>query len=164
MAVFNESNLYGLIYNMCKNMSENATIKLTEKRPKMVYLKYMYDCLNMSYLTVSMANTLKINNPGKEEMIDAAKTRAQAMLIQTFLDTDAATKKMGEYDDGATYDFEGKSAKDSPYLDRFDNEVLAEVIVFKGEYEEQEIVEGAGEVLRELAAEIDEAIAGIVIE
>ena len=29
MAIFNENNLYGLIYNMCKNMSENATIKLT---------------------------------------------------------------------------------------------------------------------------------------
>lgn len=164
MAVFNENNLYGLIYNMCKNMSENATIKLVEKRPKMVYFKYMYDCLNMGYLSVSMANTLKINNPGREAVIDDAAEKARELLIQVFMDIEAATKKMGEYAESAAYDFDGKSAKDSPYLDRFDNEVLAEVICFKGEYEEQEIVDATGEVLRELAAEIDEAISGIVIE
>ena len=164
MAKFNQNNLYGLIYNMSKNMSENATLKLTEKKPKMVYYKYMYDCLNMGYLSVSMANTLKLANPGKEALIDEAKAKAQELLVQVFLDTDAAGKKMAEYDDGAQYDFEGKSAKDSPYLDRFDNEVLAEVIVLSGEYTEQEIVDATGEVLRELAAEIDEAIAGIEIE
>ena len=164
MATFNENNLFGLIYNMCKNMSENATIKLTEKKPNMVYFKYMYDCINMGYLSVSMANTLKINNPGKEEIVNKAKTKAQAMLIQIFMDMDAATKKMGEYDESATYDFDGKSAKDSKYLDKFDNEILAEVICFPGEYTEPEIVEACGQVLRELAAEIDDAIADVNIE
>ena len=164
MAIFNENNLYGLIYNMCKNMSENATIKLTEKKPEMVYFKYMYDCLNMGYLTVSMANTLMINNPGKEDIIRDAKTRAQAMRIRVFLDDEAATRKMGEYDDSATYDLDGKSAKDAPYLDKYDNEVIAEVICFNGEYTEEEIVAAMGEVLRELAAEIDSAIADVTVE
>ncbi|MBQ0079370.1 MAG: hypothetical protein KBS66_05735 [Eubacterium sp.] len=164
MANINGNNLYGLIYNMCKNMSENATLILADVAPNMVYFKYMLDCLNMGYLTVSMANTLKINNPGKEEIIDKAKTTAQAMLIRIFLDEAAATKKMGEYDDNATYDFDGKSAKDSPYLDKFDNEVIAEVICFAGEYTEDEICKYMGDVLRQVAAEIDEAIKDVVIE
>lgn len=164
MANINENNLYGLIYTMSKNMTENATIKLTQKKPLMVYYKYMYDCLNMGYLSVSMANTLKLNNPGLEDMIDDAKAKAQELLIQVFLDVDAATRKMKEYDESAEYDFEGKSAKDSPYLDKYDNEILAEVIVVTGEYTEQEIVDACGEVLRELAAEIDEALAGLEIQ
>ena len=71
---------------------------------------------------------------------------------------------MGEYDDSATYDLDGKSAKDSPYLDKYDNEVIAEVICFNGEYTEEEIVAAMGEVLRELAAEIDSAIADVTVE
>lgn len=164
MVTFNENNLYGLIYNMCKNMSENATLRLAEVAPNMVYFKYMLDCLNMGYLTVSMANTLKLNNPGKDAIIDKAKTTAQAMLIRIFLDEAAATKKMGEYDDNATYDYEGKSAKDCKYLDKFDNEVIAEVICFQGEYTEEEICGYIGQVLREMAAEIDAAIADVVVE